>query len=165
MNFKYPLEKIVVNSSFGKLTQLPDFAQKGLPEIESSLATITGQKAQQRPSRKSIAGFKLREGVVIGLKTTLRRQKMMHFLNKVVFIVLPRVRDFRGIGLNSIDEHGNLTFGIKEHVVFPEIIAENARVNYGIEMTLVPKNEMSKEKALEFYRKLGIPFEKEAKKK
>lgn len=158
---KYPLEKIVVNSSFGKLTSLADFKDKGFPEIQQSLAAITGQKPQERPAKKSISGFKLREGTIVGLKTTLRGKKMMQFLEKVNAIVMPRVRDFRGINSKGIDADGNLTFGIKEHTVFPEIILENSRVAFGIEITLVPRIAMKKrEEALTFYRGLGLPLEK-----
>lgn len=157
---KYPLEKIVVNTSFGKLTTLADFSDKGLPEIQQAIAAITGQKPQDRPAKKSISGFKLREGTVIGLKVTLRGRKMMQFLEKVNTIVLPRVRDFRGIGMKGIDADGNLTFGIKEHTVFPEIVLENARVAFGVEITLVPHASLGREKAIAFYQKLGIPFEK-----
>lgn len=162
----YSLEKIVVNSSFGKLaTSNADFDQKILPEIKESLAAITGQAPQERKARISIAGFKIREGMIIGLKTTLRRKKMQQFLEKVVHIVLPRVRDFRGISRTAIDERGNLTFGIKEHIVFPEIVLEKARFNFGLEMTLVPKRPLKKEQAIDFYKQLGIPFEKEVKSK
>lgn len=157
---KYPLEKIVVNSSFGRQAQAAEFGQKGLPEIRASLATITGQKPEDRPSKKSISGFKLREGTVIGLRVTLRRNRMMQFLNKVTNIVIPRIRDFKGIALSSVDAGGNLTFGIKEHIVFPEIVAENVHVEFGLQMTLVPRVRMTREKAIEFYRGLGIPLEK-----
>lgn len=158
---KYPLEKIVVNTSFGKLTTLADFSDKGLPEIQQALAAITGQKPQDRPAKKSISGFKLRQGTIIGLKVTLRGKKMMQFLEKVNAIVMPRVRDFRGISTRGIDAHGNLTFGIKEHTVFPEIVLENARVTFGVEITLVPRSPiLSQASALEFYRGLGLPLEK-----
>ena len=160
----YVLEKIVVNSSFGKLaTNQADFNEKGLPEVKEAIAAITGQAPQERKARISIAGFKIREGMIIGLKVTLRRKKMQQYLARVINIVLPRVRDFRGISKKSVDQDGNLTFGVREHIVFPEIILEKARVNFGIEMTLVPRKSMKKEEALEFYTKLGIPFEKEAK--
>jgi len=159
---KYPLEKIVVNTSFGKLTTLADFTDKGFPEIQQAIAAITGQKPQDRPAKKSIAGFKLRAGTVIGLKVTLRGRKMMQFLEKVNAIVMPRVRDFRGISSKGIDDHGNLTFGIREHTVFPEIVLENSRVAFGIEVTLVPRIPMAREAALAFYRGLGLPLEKNA---
>ncbi len=161
MKHTYPFSKIVVNTSFGKLsTNSPDFKDKVLPEIMESFATIVGQKGQERPARISIAGFKLREGIVIGLKATLRRKKMMQFIERVVHIVMPRIRDFHGISLHSVDKMGNLTFGIKEHVVFPEIVLEKARVSFGLEITLVPKGKLPRDKAIELYRSIGVPFER-----
>ena len=165
---KNAIEKIVVNSSFGKLsTNAPDFNDKVLPEIEAALSAITGQKGQRRPARISISGFKLREGIIIGLKTTLRGARANQFLARVVSIVLPRIRDFHGIKASGVDTDGNLTFGIKEHIVFPEIVLEKARVNFGLEVTVVPRARMDKAEALAFYKGLGLPFEKEvvAKKK
>ncbi|MDP2629508.1 MAG: 50S ribosomal protein L5 [Candidatus Harrisonbacteria bacterium] len=161
MIFKYPLQKIVVSTGLGRLSQNAEFEKKQLPEVSAALAQITGQKAQPRPAKKSIAGFKLREGIIIGLKTTLRRERMMQFLNKTVHAVLPRIRDFHGITLTSIDERGNLTFGIKEHIVFPEIVLEDVNTIFGIEITLVPRKPLSKEEAVSLYRQLGIPLEKE----
>lgn len=160
----YLFEKIVVNSSFGKLaTNSTDFNEKTLPEIKEAISAITGQAPQERKARISIAGFKIREGMIIALKVTLRRKKMQQFLDRVIGIVLPRVRDFRGIPKSCIDEHGNLTFGIKEHIVFPEIVLEKSRTNFGIEITIVPRKRMKRDEALEFYTKIGMPFEKEAK--
>lgn len=163
---KNSIEKIVINSSFGKLaTNAPEFNDKILPEIEDQLAAITGQKAQRRPARISISGFKLREGIIVGLKTTLRGARAKQFISRVIAIVLPRIRDFRGIKRSGIDADGNLTFGIKEHIVFPEIILEKVRVNFGLEVTIVPRARMDGAEALAFYTELGIPFEKiEAKK-
>lgn len=160
----YQFEKIVINSSFGKLaTNSSDFNEKTLPEIKEAIAAITGQAGQERKARISISGFKIREGMIIALKVTLRRKKMQQFLDRVINIVMPRIRDFRGISKTSIDEHGNLTFGIKEHIVFPEIVLEKSRTNFGIEITVVPRKRMKRAEALEFYTKIGIPFEKEAK--
>lgn len=160
----YLFEKIVVNTSFGKLaTNSSDFPEKTLPEIKEAIAAITGQAPQERKARISIAGFKIREGMIIALKVTLRRKKMQQFLDRVIHIAMPRIRDFRGIPKSCIDEHGNLTFGIKEHIVFPEIVLEKAKTNFGIEATLVPRKRMKRAEALEFYTKIGIPFEKEAK--
>lgn len=160
----YLFEKIVVNTSFGKLaTNSSDFNEKTLPEIKEAVAAITGQAPQERKARISIAGFKIREGMIIALKVTLRRKKMQQFLDRVIHIAMPRIRDFRGIPKSCIDEHGNLTFGIKEHIVFPEIVLEKAKTNFGIEATLVPRKRMKRAEALEFYKKIGIPFEKEAK--
>jgi large subunit ribosomal protein L5 len=160
---KNSIEKVVVNSSFGKLaTNSPEFNDKLLPEIEESLAAITGQKGQRRPARISIAGFKLREGIIIGLKSTLRGARARQFIERVVTIVMPRIRDFHGVKVSGVDADGNLTFGIKEHIVFPEIVLEKARVNFGLEVTIVPRARMDRAEALAFYKELGIPFEKEA---
>lgn len=160
---KNAIEKIVVNTSFGKLaTNSPEFNDKLLPEIEESFAAITGQKGQRRPARISISGFKLREGIIIGLKATLRGARARQFLERAVAIVMPRIRDFHGIKRSGIDQDGNLTFGIKEHIVFPEIILEKARVNFGVEVTIVPRARMDAGDAIEFYKSLGIPFEREA---
>lgn len=163
---KNAIEKVVVNTSFGKLsTSAPEFNDKVLPEIEESLATITGQKGQRRPARISISGFKLREGIIIGLRSTLRGARARQFIERMGAIVLPRVRDFHGIKVSGIDTDGNLTFGIKEHIVFPEIILEKTRVNFGLQVTIVPRARMDKAEALVFYKGLGIPFEKEITKK
>ena len=100
--------------------------------------------------------------MVIGLKATLRGKMMEKFLDKLVKTVLPRLRDFRGISFKNIDQGGNLTIGIKEQVVFPEIIAESSRVNFGIQAIIVPK-EITREEAVELYKNLGIPFRKDNK--
>ncbi len=163
---KNAIEKVVVNSSFGKLaTNSPEFNDKVLPEIEESFSTIVGQKGQRRPARISISGFKLREGIMIGLKATLRGARARQFVARVTTIVTPRIRDFHGIKTSGIDTDGNLTFGIKEHIVFPEIVLEKARVNFGLEVTIVPRARMDRAEALAFYKELGIPFEKEVAKK
>jgi len=163
---KNTIEKVVVNSSFGKIsTSAPEFNDKVLPEIEASLAIITGQKGQRRPARISISGFKLREGIIIGSKTTLRGARARQFVERTVNIVMPRIRDFHGIKTSGIDTDGNLTFGIKEHIVFPEIVLERARINFGLEVTIVPRARMDRAEAFAFYKALGMPFEKEAKSK
>lgn len=163
MHSSYPLEKIVINTGLGRMSQLAEFEKTLKPELSSALAQITGQRPQERPAKKSIAGFKLREGSIIGLKTTLRRKRMMEFLNKLVNIVIPRIRDFHGIKIKNIDQHGNLSFAIREYTVFPEIVLEDSKFNFGIQITLVPKESLSKEEAVKFYRSLGVPLEKEVK--
>lgn len=156
------LEKIVVNTSFGRMaTSQPEFVKKVLPEIKKELAALSGQAPQERASRISIAGFKLREGTVIGLRATLRGARMKDFLSRAVNIALPRIRDFRGIPLRNVDESGNLTFGIKEHTVFPEISLEDTQVNFGLQVTLVLTESLPREEAIAFYRSLGIPLQKE----
>jgi large subunit ribosomal protein L5 len=155
------LDKAVVNIGIGRLSQQPNFEDKVLPEIIKEITTITGQKPSSRAAMKSIAGFKLRQGTIVGLKTTLRGKYMNSLISKIVNVTLPRVRDFRGINTTAIDKNGNLNFGFKEHLVFPEISPEQTKVNFGIQITLVPKNPIkSKEEAVEFYKKIGIPFKK-----
>jgi len=153
------LEKIVVNVGLGRASSQPNFTEKILPAISEELAIITGQKPQVRTAKLSIAGFKLRAGTIVGVKVTLRRKKMEEFLKKLINIVLPRVRDFRGIKTEAVDGGGNLTVGIKEHVVFPEVSTEITKANFGLEITLVPKIRDYK-KAMELYKSLSIPFSK-----
>ncbi|MBU6141649.1 50S ribosomal protein L5 [Patescibacteria group bacterium] len=155
------IEKVVVNIGLGRMSALTNFEDRLLPAVEEELASITGQKAQRRSAKKSIAGFKLRAGTVVGLKTTLRGQKMQQFLKKLINTALPRIRDFRGISDTAIDTAGNLTVGIKEHVVFPEVTPETSKVNFGMEITIVPKLPIAPHaEAVAFYRELGIPFKK-----
>lgn len=158
-NIYSKIEKVVVNSGIGRLSQQSGFSDKILPEIEREFAAITGQKGALRAARKSIAGFKIREGNFVGIMTTLRGKRMETFLKKVIGIVLPRVRDFRGIDSKSIDGSGNITIGLKEQVVFPEISAEATKVNFGLQMIIVPKIQ-KKDKAVELYKEIGIPFKK-----
>ncbi len=159
-NFKISgLDKIVVNVGTGRFSGLPNFEEKTLPELIKELSLVTGQKPAARPAAKSIAGFKLRMGTVVGLKTTLRKKRMNEFMKKLLKVALPRVRDFRGIKKESVDANGNLTIGLKEHLVFPEISPELSKVNFGMEITFVPKMQ-NKEKAVELYKELGIPFKK-----
>lgn len=155
------LEKIIVNIGVGRLSGQPHFEDKVLPEVMKESGLITGQKPATCLAKKSIAGFKLRLGTVVGLKTTLRGKRMKNFLEKLVQAVLPRVRDFRGVNDQSIDTGGNLTMGFKEQLVFPEITPDSSKVNFGLEITIVPKiGFKEKQSAVEFYKDLGIPFKK-----
>lgn len=155
------LEKLVINVGIGKLTTQPNFDSKILPDVIKELTTITGQKPALRPAMKSIAGFKLRQGTVVGLKTTLRGNHMNSLIAKIIHVTLPRVRDFRGIDQGAIDKNGNLNIGLKEHLVFPEISPEHSKVNFGMQFTFVPKNPIKDiQSAVEFYKKIGIPFRK-----
>lgn len=158
------LEKIVVAIGVGKLRQNAQFETQILPEITKDLTAITGQKPQQRPAKQSIAGFKLRAGNMVGLRVTLRGARMQDFLSRMVNVALPRVRDFRGISPKQIDNAGNLTIGIREHTVFPEISPEDSKFDFGFEVTLV-SGAKNKEEARTIFEKLGIPFEKEENKK
>ncbi len=158
------LEKIVVGVGVGKLRQNAQFEKGILPEIIKDLTAITGQKPQPRPAKKSVAGFKLREGDMVGLKVTLRGKRMRDFLGRMVNIALPRVRDFRGIDPKQIDSAGNLTIGVREHTVFPEISPEDSKFDFGFQVTLV-SGAKNKEQARAVFETLGIPFEKEEVKK
>ncbi len=151
------LEKIIVATGLGRLRQRPAFSEKILPEIMNELSLITGQKPVVCKAHKSIASFKLREGDIVGAKVTLRGKRMKDFLDRFINVVLPRVRDFRGISPKNIDAQGNLTVGIKEHTVFPEINQDEVKVDFGLEITLV-SNIKNLDKSYEFYKKLGIPL-------
>jgi len=154
------LEKAVVNAGIGKISNLPNFSDKILPALMKDFALMTGQKPATRPAKQSISGFKIREGAVVGLKATLRGKRMVQFLEKLNRVVLPRIRDFRGLDPKSIDKGGNLSLGIKENVVFPEISPEVSKVNFGVEVTIVPKHVKSREEAIKMYREMGIPLKK-----
>lgn len=158
-NLKPSLEKIVVNSGVGRLSITPNFEEKILPEIAKEISAITGQKPSYNSAKKSIAGFKLRQGNIVGLKVTLRGKRMLAFLEKLNGVTMPRLRDFQGLKLSSVDTNGNLSIGLKEQIVFPEIVPEQTKVNFGLEITIVPK-VADREKAIALYRELGVPLQK-----
>ncbi len=153
------IEKIVVSVGIGRLSQQPNFEDKILPELIKDLSLITGQKPAVCKAKKSIAGFKIRTGQIIGLKIVLRRKRMYDFLEKLIKMVFPRVRDFRGIDLKHMDAQGNLSVGLKEHTVFPEINPENSKVDFGLEISIVIKVK-NREEAIMLYRQLGLPLKK-----
>ena len=149
------IKKVVVNVGIGNFAK----DEKVRNEIAKDLAIITGQKPVPTKSKKAIAGFKIRENMIIGLKTTLRGERMYDFISRLVNIVLPRTRDFSGISPKSVDQGNNLTIGIKEHIIFPEISQENVRKNFGLEITIVT-NSKTREEALELFKLLGFPLKK-----
>jgi len=151
------LEKIVIATGVGRLRQRPSFDENILPIIEKDLTAITGQKPARRTARKSIAGFKIREGDVVGLKVTLRGKRMNDFLKRLVEVVMPRIRDFHGIEPKQIDKEGNLTIGIREHIVFPEINPDETKFDFGLEITLVSAMKDG-EKGYELLKSLGVPL-------
>jgi large subunit ribosomal protein L5 len=124
------------------------------------LLSLTGQKPSPRPAKKSVAAFKLREGETIGWVVTLRKQRMYDFLDRFFNIAVPRTRDFRGFSRKSIDEIGNITLGIKEHIIFPETAQEEAKDIFGLAVTIVTTAK-NKEQADAFFEALGIPFKRE----
>lgn len=127
--------------------------------IESSLSAITGQKPVQNIAKKSIATFKTREGMVIGHSVTLRGNKMYDFLEKLINVAIPRIRDFRGLDPKAIDAQGNMTIGFKEHTVFPETASDDVRKAFGLGVTIATTAK-NKEEALEFFKLTGFPFKK-----
>ena len=148
--------KVIVNSGTG--SSLKKDSKKN-EFVSDRLAKITGQQPATRGAKKSIAGFKIREGDPIGLAVTLRGARMYAFLDKFLNVALPRTKDFRGISRSAVDEMGNLTIGIKEHTIFPETADEELRDIFGLSVILVTTAK-SKEEALPFFKAIGIPFKK-----
>ena len=154
------IEKVVVNVGVGRMSQLPNFMDKILPAVTKELSSITGQKPETPGAKKAIATFKTRVGQVVGLKVTLRGKRASDFVARVAHIVLPRVKDFRGLPISNVDTEGNLNFGIKEQVVFPEINQELSHVNFGLQITVVPSHIKNREEAVAVFRALGLPLQK-----
>ena len=147
------LDKIVINIGLGDVKENP----KDLENAMSELAQITGQKPIVTKSKKAIAAFKLRAGVPIGCKVTLRKGKMYDFANKLFNVALPRVRDFRGVSTNSFDGRGNYSMGVKEQLIFPEIEYEKVDKVRGMDIIFVTTAK-SDEEAKELLKLLGMPF-------
>jgi len=154
------ITKVVVNVGIGRIIKDSDRVQ----EVYDAIRDITGQLPVKTLAKKSIAGFKIREGQAVGIKVTLRGQRMWDFLTRLVGGALPRVRDFQGIAMRSVDNEGNLNIGIKEHTVFPEVIAERVRTIFSLQVT-VSCDANSREDAIKMYRALGFPLHKEEAKK
>lgn len=132
-------DKVVVQVGVGKAGSLANFDDKYLPQVMADVAAMTGQKPRTTVSKKSIAGFKVREGQVVGVTVTLRGRKMVDFLTRFVRIVLPRVRDFNGVPTTKVDQGGSLNVGVKEQYVFPEISPEKSQSSFSLGVTAVPK--------------------------
>lgn len=152
--FQVPrLEKVVINMGVGEAKENP----KLLDAAVNDLSIITGQRPVITKAKKSVASFKVREGMSIGCKVTLRGQRMYHFLEKLINIALPRVRDFRGVSPKSFDGRGNYTLGIKEQLIFPEISYDDVEKIMGMDITIVTSSKTDEE-ARELLRLLGMPF-------
>lgn len=149
------IEKIVINMGVGDATS----NSKALDDAVADLTTLSGQKPVITKAKKSIASFKVREGQSIGCKVTLRGQRMYEFLDKLISIALPRVRDFRGISRNSFDGHGNYTLGVKEQLIFPEIDYDKVNKIRGMDVVIVTTAKSDKE-AEALLEKMGMPFRK-----
>ena len=147
------IDKVVINVGVGKT--LKD--QKMLEAIIEDIKRITGQSPVKTLAKKSIAGFKIRQGQVVGLVVTLRGQRMYDFVEKLIKVALPRVRDFKGINPKSFDGHGNYSIGIKEQIVFPETTREHIEHTFGFEVNIQTNTDDDK-KAFELLKAMGFPF-------
>lgn len=147
------LEKIVINMGVGEVRENPKALESAIKDLE----TITGQKAVVTKAKKSIATFKIRQGMNIGCKVTLRGEKMFTFFDKLISVALPRVRDFRGVSTNSFDGRGNYSMGVKEQLIFPEIEYDKVDKIRGMDIVFVTtaKND---EEAKELLKLFGMPF-------
>lgn len=151
------IEKVVLNVGLGRLLSGVPKPADILEDLRNEFALICGQRPIITRAKKSIASFKVRQGQPLGLKVTLRGQRMRDFTDRLIKVALPRSRDFKGIDLASVDKSGNLTIGIREHTIFPEV-AESVR-GVGFEVTIVT-NASSREEAITLYRALGFPLKK-----
>lgn len=152
------LEKIVVNVGFGRYKD----DKKMIETVTNTVRKITGQQPIVTASRKSIATFKLREGNKIGLKVTLRGDRMYEFMDRLINIVLPRLRDFHGVSPKAFDKQGNFSIGLTDQSVFPELTFDETTTSHGLQAVFVIKSE-SQEHAKALLMKFGMPFEKESK--
>ncbi|MBR2112364.1 MAG: 50S ribosomal protein L5 [Helicobacter sp.] len=149
------LEKIVISVGAG------DYAKdsKIMQNIADTISLIAGQKAIITKAKKSVAGFKMREGMPMGVKVTLRGNMMYNFLEKLIVIALPRVKDFRGIKRNGFDGRGNYSFGLNEQLMFPEVVYDDIMVTHGMNITIVTSTNSDKE-AFKLLEMFGMPFAK-----
>ncbi|MBI2633789.1 MAG: 50S ribosomal protein L5 [Parcubacteria group bacterium] len=155
------IEKVVLNMGVGRVVSAnAQQKEKILEETAKILALVSGQKPASRKARMSISGLKVREGEVIGYIVTLRGRRMHDFLARLFNVALPRSRDFRGIPRKSVDQHGNLTIGVREHIVWPEVAGEETKNLYGFEITIVPTTR-SRERAIRLYETFNFPLAKE----
>lgn len=153
------IKKVVLNSCFGKevVNKTAQEREKIIQNVVQDLAAISGQKPKVVKAKKSISGFKLRAGLEIAAAVTLRKNKMYDFLERFLYLTLPRSRDFKGLESKSIDRKGNLTIGFREHIAFPEIVSEREKTIFGLEVT-VATTAKNKEEGLRLFKLLGFPI-------
>ena len=149
------IKKVVLNAGIGRFLKEPRY----IDNVENTLSKITGQKPMRTKAKKSISNFKLREGMEIGVAVTLRGTRMYQFLDKLVSITLPRVRDFRGLSEKSFDKNGNYTIGFKENMAFAEIKAEDIEKVHGLQIT-INTNAKNKAEGKALLTHMGFPFTK-----
>lgn len=147
------IEKVVLNAGIGRAVKDDKFVEK----VKQDLAMLSGQKPVARRAKKSIAGFKLREGTEIGISVTLRGKRMYDFIDRLISISLPRTRDFHGIEPKSFDQRGNLTIGVKEHNIFPEIHYESLKDIFGFEISIAT-NARKRQEGIALLRLMGFPI-------
>jgi len=151
------IKKVTINVGIGTYMNK---VGKDYTEVMNNIAAISGQKPVATRTTKSISNFKIKEGQVVGIKVTLRGKRMYDFINKLVNIALPRVRDFRGISRKAFDEHGNYSIGLKEYTVFPEATIEDVTHMHGLQI-IISTSAKNKEQAFELLQAMGFPFKKE----
>ena len=156
LNMSPELVKIVINMGLG----VDGNDNKIIKSCEEDLSKITGQKPVTTKFKKSISNFKTRKNTKAGLKVTLRKNKMYEFIDRLVNIALPRIKDFRGLSTNGFDNFGNYTFGVKEHIIFPEVNFDKVDKIRGLDISIVIKS-ISKEHSLELLKKFNFPFRTE----
>lgn len=147
------IEKIVINSGVGRAKEDSSI----LGELEKDIAAISGQKPIRTRSKQAVSNFKIREGMDIGLKVTLRQERMWYFLDKLVNIALPRTKDFRGVSPRAFDRNGNYSLGIEDQTIFPEIDTTKSVRLQGLQISIIT-NTFSDEQAFALLKKLGMPF-------
>jgi large subunit ribosomal protein L5 len=151
------IEKVTLNIGIGKMLEKNP---KILEEAKNTLIKITGQIPIETKAKKSISGFKVKKGKVVGLKVTLRGKRMYDFIDKLINVTLPRTRDFKGIPLSSFDKNGNLSLGFREQLIFPEINPQDVQIIHGLQVTITT-NAKTKKESIELLRLFGFPIKKE----
>jgi large subunit ribosomal protein L5 len=149
------IEKVIINTGIGRL--LKD--SKAIEKVERDLSVLSGQKPVYRKAKKSISGFKIREGMDIGLSVTLRGKRMYDFIDRLISVALPRSKDFRGINMENFDKAGNLNLGIKEQSIFPEVTYETLKDIFGLQLTVVT-NAGNRDLGIKLLRSMGFPIKK-----
>ncbi len=149
------IKKTVINVGVGSVLR----DEQSQEIVVKNLAMITGQKPIPTKAKRAISTFKVRKGMIVGYRVTLRKRRMFDFLSRLIHAAIPRIRDFRGIDLKSVDNGGNLNIGIKEHIVFPEVSQEEIKKIFGLEIT-INTNAKTREEAIELFRLMGFPFKK-----